>query len=1301
MINGITQEVYDMIGRIFVWLVELFLGILLVLLFLVLLLPTLLSTTWSRKAFLPVISKQIGLVIEVDELELGWWNRQAIGCLKVYSLDGTPLFSCNRIKTEANLWQILFGNHSVDLLTVEAPIWHAHIQPFSKSAFESKFDDGSFIPNIRTGIPWKKLIPSFYGQIDLTGGAIYITGESLDPVNLEDLTLHASLPNQGARLSLDLSGKTQQNAVAGTISLQGTLDQIGSDTPLLYLKSSITSLPVLGIDQLVSLIYPSYPGIIHDAVGPSLDLELDCTANHQQFNLLFSAYSPQFNGFVHTITQDGKISLTKASRFSLTLTPNLVNPVFRFSPLMRGMALSNSPQAILEIDHLEIPVKKEEGIAWEELSADAHFTLLNLQFGTPALLQGVEFDRFKGSFHIAQLQKDILFNTETLLRLGDSSALISASGAISDIMSRHPTATFAMTADQFPTHILDEVVRCDRMFQDFLGSSFDLKLAVDRDLDQHTAILYFLSPTINLADATFLLGDQTTLLKPATLRFSPPPTFWQTYTPKFVPSSIELTLTSFQLPQKGWERMNCELQIQTPSLNLNHLLLSRPVLSCSMTSVDKIETIFRADGLQTSFSSSYNPQTNTFALLGPWLGEFMLTPAQFTALLPPLSSPPLLKAPTNFQFRIEPFKLQTGQDFLRDTQITGKLSLPLAEFSHPSAPALTASFRDSTATWKLDTAKGEFSTSMKGLIAAGESTPSLFQLSSLARKLHFLPSIDLSEMEVSIKTSLEELNTAVLDTWTGKQHPLSPLLGKTLTLKGEFVQSPNQEFFQIDASSNLLQIKGGLAKEEEQIVLKSSRQPVIANWTLTPEGLKTLLFYSNACLPVTLQEPCKIEARCTNLVFPLQMKNLSEILLDTSLRADQIHLLDSLSSQKSTLQHFTCNISRPLTSAPLSLWIKSAIAGEKAGLIDLQADVDGIASSPQGWNFDHLSLNMGIHFQQVPSALFDLGGCLAGLHPQTMTALFGQYVTGSFQTHTQDWNGTLSLQINTPATRASLEATLEKGVLVLKEPCFAQITMTEALSRVILKGVNPLSISAISSQGPMTVAIDPQGFSLPIYPWNLSAIQIDQAKIELGKINCRNEGNLQEMLGLLKLEQFSSSNSLNLWFAPMDISMKAGVIKCERTEILVANSLEIATWGKVDLVKDQVKATLGITAQALKKAFGVSGLPESYVLQLPMRGPIDNVKIDTSKATANIAAILAWKHLAEAGGLLGGPQGAAIGGLLGKLSKLPGGNQSAPPAKHPFPWEAQPPPSKLPPKKRKNAIKPGDKPLKQLLKLIR
>ncbi len=305
----------------------------------------------------------------------------------------------------------------------------------------------------------------------------------------------------------------------------------------------------------------------------------------------------------------------------------------------------------------------------------------------------------------------------------------------------------------------------------------------------------------------------------------------------------------------------------------------------------------------------------------------------------------------------------------------------------------------------------------------------------------------------------------------------------------------------------------------------------------------------------------------------------------------------------------------------------------------------------------------------------------------------------SIKAQIQDSNGSINANIYSPHARFSLNGELVGGMLHLKDTLHAQLTFTDEMSKLFLKKVNPLSISSISSKHPLTLEISPNGTSIPIYPFSIDKLTLPDCKIELGQIECKNEGNINIALSLLKAKQLSTDN-LNLWFAPAIVHINQGVINLERTEILIAETYDVALWGKLNLVSNEVKMVLGLTANCLKKAFGIKKLPEDYVLHIPMRGTTDHVKINTKKATLKIAALLAWQQKDIGGAIGGGVPGAVLGGIIDKVVPLPDQKAKTPPAKHPFPWETGDQPVVKKKKTSTKSIKPTDKPAKQLFKIL-
>ena len=158
------------------------------------------------------------------------------------------------------------------------------------------------------------------------------------------------------------------------------------------------------------------------------------------------------------------------------------------------------------------------------------------------------------------------------------------------------------------------------------------------------------------------------------------------------------------------------------------------------------------------------------------------------------------------------------------------------------------------------------------------------------------------------------------------------------------------------------------------------------------------------------------------------------------------------------------------------------------------------------------------------------------------------------------------------------------------------------------------------------------------------------------------------MLGLLKSKQAGQNKQLELWFAPIDFSIRQGVLDLERTEVLVASTYDIALWGRIDIPANRVNMVLGLTAPCLNAAFNIRDLPSDYVLHIPLTGTLDHVELNKTVATSKIVALTLWQSKSVAGPAAG-VGGALVGGLLNKVLTPPGNEGSTPKAKKPYPWE--------------------------------
>jgi len=523
----------------------------------------------------------------------------------------------------------------------------------------------------------------------------------------------------------------------------------------------------------------------------------------------------------------------------------------------------------------------------------------------------------------------------------------------------------------------------------------------------------------------------------------------------------------------------------------------------------------------------------------------------------------------------------------------------------------------------------------------------------------------------------------------------SNLLGKTVTMKFDGSSTSDKQVVSVQGNSDLLNVDLNLQQAGNIISLV---KPGTISYTLTQEGYAALYKQSSgtfqladtALLNLSLSQ-LRLPATLGPYRIPSITFDFSQIQLQGDLTVDKLSLVEKTSGEVTSVNGLKLHLVQSAPNTPLAF--------------NLSANVDPKGTVAAQGTFDHAAAStaLSLNIQQFSTSVLDLI-----IRDLSLSTILGPTVNATASIQVKNWTGPLKLSINAPNTRASLDGSLKDGILTLNDTIYAQITMTPELSDLILKDINPLSITAIRAQNPLSLEIPASGFAVSLRPFSLSSVTIPNARIELGQIFCKNGGNLNVAMGLLKLSQFSKDKEMKLWFAPIDLHIQRGVVDCERTEILVADTYDICTWGQVDLVKNYVDMVLGLTGSCLKKAFGIKDLPSDYVLQLPMKGPTNNVQIDTSKATAKVTALLLWQQKSLAGDLVGGSAGSFLGGVLDKLGPLPDFDTKAPPAKHPFPWETsrEDAPKKKhtseaePPKKKKH-IRTDEKPLKQLLKILK
>jgi hypothetical protein len=335
------------------------------------------------------------------------------------------------------------------------------------------------------------------------------------------------------------------------------------------------------------------------------------------------------------------------------------------------------------------------------------------------------------------------------------------------------------------------------------------------------------------------------------------------------------------------------------------------------------------------------------------------------------------------------------------------------------------------------------------------------------------------------------------------------------------------------------------------------------------------------------------------------------------------------------------------------------------------ADFTGNGSANQGsfslqgqiQNFYNEIPDFSIHFELVSFPLLPIAHILQekGVDEAVLLETIGTTINATGALSLLKDKGSLALSLQAPNVSGELHGLLTHQHLTLAQPLTLTLKLTPELAKSLLRTMNPLFLTGIQAQNPIHCRIEPRNFhytfpSGPLGPFNIRNLQIGQGTLDLGKIVCRNGSSLAALVSMLKQDYFTRMKEMTVWCTPFSFHLKDGILEVGRMDALMADSIRICSWGTINLKRDKLGMTLGLTQETLQSAFNLKQVPKDYVLTIPVSGSTKDPQLATGVALAKIASLVGAE--------------AASGTLPGSLLKLfaqPEG--SVPPANRPFPWE--------------------------------
>lgn len=1235
-------------------------------------------------------------------------HGQKIEGLELKDADGKKILSFNQFTTDTNLWNLLrsipildethFDNLILDLAqeeqgqtNIEKALFRSLPSPTSKSN-----------PDTIIKIP-------FIGNFQLKQAHIVLRPYQGEPIIISDVNALLTIPKERNSVALAVSGQSKQGTLSGNIEVDILLsgfDELGAlelkTTPQgmirthsqgqMKVKSKITNFPVDILDQFLAISHPEYRGIFKDALGDRLNFFMDNTLSEEGLTLKSTLQAPQMEGsFVFKSTENGHLVLETPSTLSFNISPHF------FEKLDLPVKVISPIQGEWIVDRFSLPLNCSDWMNNNETTFSSHLNLNKFQASVDSPSKDAFLRDLKASIGISKEKKGFFVTLKA--------------------SSEH------VSIPEIKFHILEKITLLEPAKIQMTFSPLDLKpfLPPEIDVDEPIAITTTLQK-MSMPRPKQFRPDQVVLH--AEIHVDP-------INVRTLESNEKIQIGDLEIQLDGNSLANAHMLVGADIRLLNKQSLPARLWGSLTQAYIESQIAVQKDGVVEWHDLSIQLKSdmasaslfaevkngNQFNLTKKGSISYVLTP-------PTLEKLGVTQLQQAASLRLTVDKLSTILDsrVLSKLDASGFLQMDNLHVSAKDEIPINASLKNLQIPWKIsgEGNYAEVNLSAKTTLSQEKKEGELSGKIAV-KNWHRQGALAFSRVIVDANLLLEGLPVAILEAFSGNSD-LRELIGNELNVQlnanlDAYENAHNKTGGKLELKFRGNQFEGAaLLKIGEKITLLDPHDPATFHWTLTPKRFTALrkLCHEAPSEHLILDDVSIIEGKLTSLGLPWIEKiedtysprkglgfHLAEIAME--LNVTKLSVLNNKNHQNMYFEKLMAKAS----SANLSQKIDFSLYGNEKpfaendkgnGDFSISGNTIDLFSTNGKLNTKMFSVNLNARANKLPLIMMCNVISLSPKVQEQIDALIGSTVNLQLNASLKQMNGAMNIKAEGNNGYFMFDGNINDGFLTLNKPFEANIKVTPKFSKSVLQELIPVLSTAVGSDKPVRIVIQPNGFYFPIRNVELADISMEEAMIDLGKIKFSQEGSIGQIFGLLDSTPISPHEPLTVWFTPLFLKMKSAGVKLERMDMLLANKFPMAIWGKIDFVKDKVSMKIGLSAQTLENAFSIKGLNEEYMLTLPLTGTTSGVSIDKGKAAAKISALIAQSK--------GGTKGLILGGVLEMIG---GGleDDKIPPTTSKLPWEDQfvkYRPQELPKEKKKekfNPLKQLEKEASSILDLLR
>ncbi len=280
--------------------------------------------------------------------------------------------------------------------------------------------------------------------------------------------------------------------------------------------------------------------------------------------------------------------------------------------------------------------------------------------------------------------------------------------------------------------------------------------------------------------------------------------------------------------------------------------------------------------------------------------------------------------------------------------------------------------------------------------------------------------------------------------------------------------------------------------------------------------------------------------------------------------------------------------------------------------------------------------------------------------PNFLFSTLGPKVNANLLIRGKNNEGSVDLELVSTNFKINLDGSLENNKIYLNKDLYITYFPSNSFDNKLVENISPLFTTSLQALNPISLTVFKEGFSSS-YDMNIKDIKVPKAMLDIGKIKCKNAKMLAVIIGLFKLQKLEKIDDVTVWCTPFSFEIRDKTLIASRMDALIADSIHVCTYGDINLLNNKLDMTLGIPSDTLEELLKIKSLPNDYVFQVPVKGKLDNPKINLSRTTSKLAMLLASEKKGE--------KIPELPELLDILEKFD--EKTPPPPSQTFPWHKE------------------------------